>query len=151
MTYNQVMDLLTIIKTNYQHFIVNDEVAGYWFNILNKYDSKDVSNRLCKYMESEDYKEIPKVNRLVLGLETLEDKANQHKYDDYLVQCNLCKKWFKYKNIDFHYDRCLDIQFLVNKSYKVGKPMTREEIKELPPKKIEELLNKYLPKKTFTN
>ena len=29
--------------------------------------------------------------------------------------------------------------------------MSREEIEELPPKKIEELLNKYLPKKTFTN
>ena len=41
--------------------------------ILNKYDRKDVTNRLCKYMESEDYKEIPKVNRLVLGLKTLEE------------------------------------------------------------------------------
>ncbi len=151
MTYQEVTDLLRIIKTSYQNFSMDKDVVDYWFNVLNKYDSKDVTNRLCKHMESEDYKEIPKVNRLVLGLETLEDKANQHKYDDYLVQCNLCKKWFKYKNIDFHYDRCLDIQFLVNKSYNVGKPMTRIEIEELPPKKIEELLNKYLPKRNFTN
>ena len=75
MTYQEVTDLLRIIKTSYQNFSMDKDVVDYWFNVLNKYDGKDVTNRLCKHMESDDYKEIPKVNRLVLGLETLEDKA----------------------------------------------------------------------------
>lgn len=151
MTKQDTIDLLKIIKTNYQNLSIDNDVIKYWFNKLELYDRQDVLDRLDRYMNSEDYKEIPKVSRLIMGLKTTLERQKENKYDDCLVQCNLCKRWFNNKNIEYHYDKCLDLKFLEVKSNALGKPMTREQLEELSPKQIEELLNKHLPKNKNEN
>lgn len=63
------------------------------------------------------------------------------------VNCNLCGKLMKIDYYNSHYDRCLDIQYLISIAKKQGKIIPREDLESAKPEIISQLLKKYEPPK----
>lgn len=67
------------------------------------------------------------------------------RYKD-IVECNLCRKWMTLDQYDNHYDKCLDLTYLIRIAKQQGKEIPREDLENAKPELIERLMNKYKPK-----
>lgn len=144
MTLSKTEELLENIKAHYQNFSITENVVKEWYKVLADYSFSDVIEKLVDHLESDDYKEVPQVYRLVKDLKTEEEKEKVNEINNkILVCCNLCEDWMSMSEYESHYGRCLDIEYLVGASKKVGKPMTRSELNKLPQSKIQALYEKY--------
>lgn len=61
------------------------------------------------------------------------------------VQCNLCNRWMPFEMYELHYEKCMDIQYLVNIAKQKGEKFTREDLENCRSEIIERLLKKYPP------
>ena len=68
-------------------------------------------------------------------------------YEHDKIQCNLCGRWMKIPMYDLHYNRCLDIQYLVSVAKQKGEEFTREDLENCKSEVIDKLLLKYPPTK----
>lgn len=66
-------------------------------------------------------------------------------YENDRVECNLCHRWMKIEMYDLHYEKCLDIEYLVNKAKEKGESFEREDIEDCRQDIIDKLLKKYEP------
>ena len=66
---------------------------------------------------------------------------------NYTIECNLCHRWLSISEYEAHYDRCLDIQYLLSVAKQKGEAYTREDLENCKPIVIDKLLEKYPPKK----
>lgn len=144
MKSKEVRELLDNVKYHYQTFVMNDKIFETWYEVCKDYDFEEVMEKLVDHITGEDYKEIPKVYQLVKHLNTTEEKTIKAKAE-IQVCCNLCKKWMDVKEYERHYGRCLDIEYLIGQSEKVGKSMSRIELSKLPQTQIQALYEKYKP------
>jgi hypothetical protein len=69
------------------------------------------------------------------------------KNTNYTIQCNLCGRWMSVQEYDAHYERCLDIQYLLDIAKQKGEQYTREDLENCRTGVIDKLLEKYPPKK----
>lgn len=68
-------------------------------------------------------------------------------YTSIKVACQLCGKWLRIWEYDSHYEKCLDIEYLVSVAKEHGQDITREDLEQYPRSTIDKLLKKYEPKK----
>ena len=76
--------------------------------------------------------------------------ANEIKVVDYendRVECNLCHRWMKINEYDEHYEKCMDIEYLVSIAKIKGELFTREDLENCRKDIIDKLLAKYPPNK----
>lgn len=137
--------LLNKIKGYYNNqFFVDEYVIDAWVESLKPYEYVDAEDHLKQYLK--DYPETPpKPHIFKKGLYTREEKE-QMKNNNYTIQCNLCGRWMNLINYDRHYDKCLDIQYLVDIAKQKGEQYTREDLENCKKGIIEKLLEKYPPK-----
>ena len=59
MTDNEVVEMLTKIKSYYQNFVLNDSVAEAWIMIFKDYEYKPIMASLTKYVKTNEYSPVP--------------------------------------------------------------------------------------------
>ena len=64
-------------------------------------------------------------------------------YENDIIYCNLCNKPMNYINYEQHYDKCLDIEYLVGIANEKKEDITRKDLEEYEPSTIRKLLDKY--------
>lgn len=74
-------------------------------------------------------------------------KMKEVDYEKDRIECNLCHRWMKIRMYELHYDRCLDIQYLISIAKQKGEEFTREDLENCKSEVIDKLLAKYPPKK----
>lgn len=68
-------------------------------------------------------------------------------YENDKVECNLCHRWMTIGEYDSHYEKCLDVEYLVNVAKEKGETFERKDIENCRQDVIDRLLEKYEPKK----
>lgn len=66
-------------------------------------------------------------------------------YENDRVECNLCHRWLKIPEYDSHYNKCLDIQYLLSVAKQKGEEFTRQDLENCRQEIIDKLLDKYPP------
>ena len=142
----EVKKLTNLIKGYYNNqFFVDDYVLEAWYEIMKPYDLEDAIEHLQSYLK--DFPDTPpKPHTFKSGLYTPEEKERM-KNTNYTIACNLCHRWMTYEDYEAHYDRCLDIQYLLSVAKQKGEKYTREDLENCKPVVIDKLLEKYPPKK----
>lgn len=63
------------------------------------------------------------------------------------VNCNFCGRLMTFYEYERHYDKCLDIEYLVSIAKQKGEAFTREDLENCRAEIIDKLLQKYPPEK----
>lgn len=146
MTKTEVNKLLNKIKGYYNsQFFIDEYVIDAWYESMKDYDLEDAEKHLKDYLK-ENPDIAPKPHTFKRGLYTHEEKETM-KNAKYTVECNLCHRWMPFSEYERHYDRCLDIQYLVSVAKSKGKDLSREELENSRDDVINGLLAKYPPTK----
>lgn len=150
MTKNETKKLLNKIKGYYNsQFFIDEYVIEAWCESLEPYDLEDAEEHIKDYLK--EYPDTPpKPHVFIKDLYTHEEKKRRNE-SDYSVNCNLCGKWMSLQEYDNHYDRCLDIQYLLSVAKQRGENFTREDLEICKPEIIDKLIAKYPPKKVEWN
>ena len=147
MTLAKAKEVLQNVKAHYQTFNIENFIFEEWYKVLKEYDFEDVINNLVDHLTGDNYKELPQVYQLVRDLKTTEEKEKHNAINNQIkVCCNLCERWMTMAEYEEHYGNCLDKEYLVSQSKKVGKPTPRNELDKLSERQITALLEKYKPK-----
>lgn len=146
MKKSEVNKLLNKIKGYYNsQFFIDDYVIEAWTESMENYDLEDAEEHLKDYLK--EYPDIaPKPHTFIRGLYTHEEKEMM-KNSKYTIACNLCGRWMGLEEYDRHYDKCLDIQYLISVAKSKGHNLTREELENKRQDVIDGLLAKYPPTK----
>ena len=145
MKKNETNTLLNKIRGYYNEFYFDDYVLDVWYETLKPYEYEDALEHIKEYVKN--YPEVPpRPHTFKNGLYTPEQKERM-KNTNYTIQCNLCGRWMSVQEYDAHYERCLDIQYLLDVAKQKGEEYTREDLENCKPSVIDKLLEKYPPKK----
>lgn len=146
MKKTEVNQLVNKIKGYYNsQFFVDDYVLDAWFEQLEQYDYEDAEEHIKEYVK--DYPDIaPKPHTFTKGLLTKKQKKELENAN-YTIECNLCHRWMPISEYDNHYEKCLDIQYLVSIAKQKGELYTREDLENCRDEVINKLLSKYDPTK----
>lgn len=138
--------LLDTIKGYYNsQFFIDEYVINAWTDTMKPYELEDAIEHLQNYLSQ--YPEIaPKPHIFKKGLLTFEEKQ-RYRNNDLIVACQLCGRWMPLTEYDSHYDKCLDIEYLVNVAKEKGQDITRSDLEQYPRSTIDKLLKKHEPKK----
>lgn len=141
--------LLDNIKGYYNsQFFTDEYVLKAWEETMQPYDLEDAINHIQEYIK--DFPDTPpKPQTFKRGLYTHEEKVRLRE-SKFTVECNLCHRWMPLADYDSHYDKCLDIEYLVGVAKQEGKDFTREYLENQTDRVIEGLLAKYPPKQWNT-
>lgn len=141
--------LLDNIKGYYNsQFFTDEYVLKAWQETMQPYDLEDAINHIQEYIK--DFPDTPpKPQTFKRGLYTHEEKVRLRE-SKFTVECNLCHRWMPLADYDSHYDKCLDIEYLVGVAKQEGKDFTREYLENQTDRVIEGLLAKYPPKQWNT-
>lgn len=141
--------LLDNIKGYYNsQFFTDEYVLKAWEETMQLYDLEDAINHIQEYIK--DFPDTPpKPQTFKRGLYTHEEKVRLRE-SKFTVECNLCHRWMPLADYDSHYDKCLDIEYLVGVAKQEGKDFTREYLENQTDRVIEGLLAKYPPKQWNT-
>ena len=146
MTKSEINKLVNTIKGYYNsQFFIDDFVLNAWYESLKDYDLEDAEEHLKDYLKN--YPDTPpKPHTFKNGLYTHEEKETMRN-QKYTIACNLCGRWMNLEEYDRHYDKCLDIQYLISVAKSKGHNLTREELENKRQDVIDGLLAKYPPTK----
>lgn len=138
--------LLNKIKGYYNsQFFIDEYVIEAWCESMKPYDLEDAIEHLQSYLK--DFPDTPpKPHTFKSGLYTPEQKKLMNN-TNYTIECNLCHRWMTMSDYEAHYDRCLDIKYLLSVAKQKGEKYTREDLENCKPIVIDKLLEKYPPKK----
>lgn len=142
----EVKKLTNLIKGYYNNqFFVDDYVLEAWYETMKPYELDDAIDHIQTYIK--DYPDTPpKPHTFKSGLYTPEQKKLISN-TNYTIECNLCHRWMPMNEYETHYDRCLDIQYLLSVAKQKGEKYSREDLENCKPIVIDKLLEKYPPKK----
>ncbi len=144
----EVNKLLNKIKGYYNsQFFIDEYVTEAWIESLKPYEFEDTLEHLKKHLK-EFPDTPPKPHTFKKGLLTPEEKEKR-KNAKYTVACNLCGKWITLQEYDSHYDKCLDIEYLLDVARQKGEIFTREDLENYKQDVIDRLLKKYEPKENI--
>ena len=146
MKKTEVNKLVNKIKGYYNsQFFVDDYVLDAWLEQLEPYDYEDAEEHIKKYVK--DYPDIvPKPHTFTKGLLTKEQKKELENAK-YKIECNLCHRWMTISEYHNHYEKCLDIQYLLSIAKQKGELYTREDLENCRDEVINKLIAKYDPTK----
>lgn len=145
MTKNETKKLLNKIKGYYNsQFFIDEYVLDAWTETMEPYDLETSEERLKDYLK-ENPDVAPKPQTFIKGMLTSNEKR-AIRNNEYTVSCNLCGKWMSLDQYDSHYDKCLDIQYLMSIAKQQGKDLPREDLESAKPEVIKKLMEKYEPK-----
>lgn len=144
MTKNETKTLLNKIKGYYNNqFFIDEYVIEAWYETMKDYEIEDTEEHIQKYIK--DNPDIPpKPHTFKKGLLTKQEKI-QLKNAKHIVECNLCHRWMPLPQYDDHYEKCLDIEYLVSIAHSKEENITREDLENCKQEIINKLLNKYKP------
>ena len=149
MNKSETKNLLSKFKGYYNNqFFIDEDIINVWVEEMEPYDYDDALEHIKEYVK-EFPDNAPRPHIFKRGLYTHEQKQ-QMKDCKYTVECNLCHRWMPFEEYERHYERCLDIQYLVNIAKQKGLNLTREELENQRNEVIVGLLNKYPPTKLTT-
>lgn len=141
----EVKKITNLIKGYYNsEFFIDDYVLQAWLDTLEEYDYEDAENHIREYVK-ENPNIAPKPHTFIKGMLTKKQKEAR-KNNGYLIQCNLCGRWMSLQEYEDHYDRCLDIEYLIRVAKNKGEEIGREDLENCKSQVIEKLLFKYQPK-----
>ena len=141
----ETKNLLNKIKGYYNsQFFVDEYILDAWHDTLKDYEKEDCIEHIKDYIK-EFPDTPPKPQTFKKGLLTSEEKRKLRERD-YSVSCNLCGKWLSLEEYERHYDKCLDIQYLMGIAKQQGKILPREDLESAKPEVIKKLMEKYEPK-----
>lgn len=128
MELKDVKVILKRIQVNYPSFVNDSYVQSEWYRELKDYDIEDVMKKLEEHMRSSEYGgTIPKLYFLTKYLKTAKEKQ---KVEHLKLQCKFCGEFISEEKFDEHFERCLDIDFIVRKRKALFQKETNaEEIK----------------------
>ena len=140
MDKNEVTELMNYILSIYPTtFKFDDETVRYWFNELQQYDLEDVKTSLKPLMKKEF---PPKLVDITSGLRRKYEKTDWSKVQ---TLCQICHKPLSLEEYEEHYDRCLNIEFIIKKAKKwANKNLTRKELWALSDEAFEKKNNEIL-------
>ena len=142
--------LTNLIKGYYNaQFFIDDYVLEAWYEQLKPYELEDAIEHIKEYLK-QNPDTPPKPHTFTRGLLTPEEKR-KYRNSDYTVACQLCGRWMPLQEYDSHYDKCLDIEYLIKVAKERGQDITREDLEFYPQETINKLLKKYEPKKVELN
>ena len=142
MIKTEAKKLTDLIKGYYNtQFFVDEYVIDAWYQTMKPYDLDDAIEHIQVYIK-ENPDTPPKPHTFKRGLYTHEEKE-RIRNSNYTVECNLCRRWMPLADYESHYDKCLDIQYLVSKAKEKGETLTREDLENQPERIINGLLAKY--------
>lgn len=146
MKKNEVSTLLNKIKGYYNsQFFIDEYVTEAWVEEMKPYELEDAIEHLKEYLKQ--YPEIaPKPHIFTKGLLTPEEKR-KYRNSDLTVACQLCGRWMPLEDYDEHYNKCLDIEYLITVAKEKNQYITRSDLEEYPKATIDKLLKKYEPEK----
>lgn len=145
MNKQETKTLTNKIKGYYNSsFFVDEFVIDAWYETMKPYDLEDAINHIQEYIK-EFPNDPPRPQTFKRGLYTHEEKVRLRE-SKFTVECNLCHRFMPLAEYDEHYDKCLDIQYLVDVAKQKGEVFTREDLENQPDRVINALLNKYPPK-----
>lgn len=128
MTRDEVKSLFKRIKSNYSTFVVDEYKLTEWCNELKDYDETDVHKKLEEHMRSSEYgNSEPKLYFLT---KYLKKNSEKNKFEKFKLQCSICEKFISEDEYDNHYERCLDVDYIVKKRKELFNEETSEELKE---------------------
>lgn len=128
MNRDQIKKLLKRIQSNYPNFIVDDYKISEWHKELKNYDEDDVHKKLEEHMRSSEYgNSEPKLYFLTKFLKTKEEK---NKVEKYRLQCTICGKFIPEDEYNEHFERCLDVDYIIRKRKELFDEDTSEELKQ---------------------
>lgn len=144
MNKTETKKLTDKIKGYYNsQFFVDDYVLEAWYETMKPYDLDDAIDHIQVYIK-ENPDTPPKPHTFKKGLYTHEEKE-RIRNSKFTVECNLCRRFMPLAEYEEHYDKCLDIQYLVSKAKEKGENLTREDLENQPERIIVGLLAKYKP------
>lgn len=127
MELKDVKIILKRIQINYPSFINDTYVQSEWYKELKDYDIEDVMKKLEEHMRSSEYgNSIPKLYFLTKYLKTAKEKQNIEHYE---LQCPICEKFINEEKYDKHFERCIDVEYIINKRKELFNEDTSEELK----------------------
>lgn len=145
MTKGETSKLLNTIKGYYNsQFFIDEYVINAWTETMEPYDLEDSMEHIKSYLK--EYPDTPpKPHTFTKGMLTSNEKR-AIRNNEFTVACNLCGKWMSLEEYDSHYDKCLDIQYLIGIAKQQGKDLPREDLESAKPEIIRKLMEKYEPK-----
>ena len=140
----ETQKLLNKIKGYYNsQFFIDDYVIEAWTETMKPYELEDAIEHIKTYLK--EFPDIaPKPQTFIKGLLTGEEKR-RIRNSEYVVGCQLCGRWMPIDDYDPHFDKCLDIEYLVRVAKERGNDITRKDLESYPRATIEKLLKKYEP------
>ncbi len=149
MTKQETSKLLNNIKGYYNNqFFVDEYVIEAWAETMEPYDLEDAIKHIQDYLK-EYPDEAPKPHIFKRGMLTHDEKMRL-KNSDFTVECNLCHRWMPLEEYENHYDKCLDIQYLISVAKQKGEDLTRQDLENQPDRVLNGLIAKYPPEKPDT-
>ena len=144
MTKSETQKLINKIKGYYNsQFFIDNDVLEAWSETLKNYELDDAVDHLQIYLR--EYPDVaPKPHTFIRGLKTREEKE-RIRNSKFVIRCNLCQREMPLQEYEEHYEKCLDIQYLVSVAKEKGETCKREDIENQPQRVINGLLQKYVP------
>lgn len=128
MKKNEVNEILKRIKSNYSDFVIDDYKTNEWNKELKDYDFEDVMKKVEEHMRSEEYGKFPP--KLYFLTKYLQTTVQKNTKTNYLLQCNICGEYIPEQIYDEHYQRCMDVDYIVRMREKYFNTKITKEMRE---------------------
>ena len=143
MTKIEVVHFMQKIQAYYPTFSIEEYKINEWYDKLKRYDINDVYMKFDNHLNGEYKDKAPMLHYITRFLKTPEEKERT-KLNDYTIQCNLCGEWMPLSFYDDkHYDKCLSINYLLNKMSKKGINVKYSDLSELEDYKFNKIYDQY--------
>ena len=125
MNKTELKGFMEKIKANYQEFSIEGYVVNEWYKKLKKFDVDDVEKKLEQHLNGEYRRMIPRLNFIVSGLKTPEQKiASQN----IIIRCHVCGKKIDLKNFDRHLSRHNSVAYIKSREHYLNQKSDVDEL-----------------------
>lgn len=123
----EIKNILDRIQANRPSFMVTDNVAKEWRNVLEDYDYKDVDDKLTDFFKDErNFGRYPDPYYITKYLKTEVEKS-QPGFKN--ARCKWCKAVVSIDNLKSHEERCSSVDYLISESQLyLNKKLNREKL-----------------------
>lgn len=143
MTKEETLSLLHKIKAHYQEFALEDYVINEWYDKLEPYEYQDLLKKFDYHLNSEFRNKYPRLNYMVAGLLTPEEKL---KVNVIRVKCSICGKTVNYLDHDKHLGRHSSVYYIKSREHYLDKHFNEEQMMTADDKKFDKFYNDFLAK-----
>lgn len=143
MTKEETLDLLHKIKAHYQEFALEDYVISEWYENVKPYDYEDVLKKFENHLNGEYQSKLPRLNYIVSGLKTPEEKA---KAGEIKVKCSICGKTINYLDFDSHLARHSSVYYIKSREHYLDQHFNEEQMMNAEQEYFDKFYDNFLEK-----